>query len=86
MMYLLSICFNQIDVFKPATSKEGNSEVYIVCRDFKRVPWVVDYLAGVKVTLLYEPYQKMYFLLSCLAIHIKNSRKANLSPLLRTFP
>eukprot|EP00088_Acartia_fossae_P014570 TRINITY_DN17817_c0_g1_i3.p1 TRINITY_DN17817_c0_g1~~TRINITY_DN17817_c0_g1_i3.p1 ORF type:complete len:596 (-),score=173.53 TRINITY_DN17817_c0_g1_i3:140-1708(-) len=48
MMYLLSVCFAQIDVFKPATSKEGNSEVYVVCRDFKRVPWLDKYLDGVK--------------------------------------
>ena len=53
MMYLLSICFDQVDVFKPATSKEGNSEVYVVCRDFKRVPWVDKYLSGVKVWFIF---------------------------------
>ena len=49
MMYLLSIFFNQVEVFKPATSKEGNSEVYVICKDFKRVPYVEKYLDGVKV-------------------------------------
>jgi len=42
MLYLLNICFHQIDVFKPATSKEGNSEVYVVCREFEPTPWLLD--------------------------------------------
>lgn len=31
-MYLLTKLFGSVDVFKPATSKEGNSEVYVICR------------------------------------------------------
>jgi cap2 methyltransferase len=31
LMYLLNCCFGQVNVFKPATSKGGNSEVYVVC-------------------------------------------------------
>jgi len=61
MMYLLSICFDQVDVFKPATSKEGNSEVYVVCRDFKRVPWVDKYLSGVKDMYGNFPDEKALF-------------------------
>lgn len=48
MMYLLDLCFNKIEVFKPATSKEGNSEVYVVCLDFKRSDWVNKYLEETK--------------------------------------
>ena len=31
-LYLLRTLFKDLDVFKPATSKEGNSEVYVICR------------------------------------------------------
>ena len=33
-LYLLQGLFNTIDVFKPSTSKEGNSEVYVICLGF----------------------------------------------------
>lgn len=35
LLYLLVCCFRSVHVFKPATSKSGNSEVYVVCLDFK---------------------------------------------------
>lgn len=31
LLYLLNCCFRSVSVFKPATSKSGNSEVYVVC-------------------------------------------------------
>lgn len=31
LLYLLNCCFGSVSVFKPATSKSGNSEVYVVC-------------------------------------------------------
>ncbi|XP_014768108.1 cap-specific mRNA (nucleoside-2'-O-)-methyltransferase 2 [Octopus bimaculoides] len=34
LMYLLVKFFEQVNVFKPATSKAGNSEVYVVCLNF----------------------------------------------------
>ncbi|KAM3876766.1 cap-specific mRNA (nucleoside-2'-O-)-methyltransferase 2 [Diretmus argenteus] len=34
LLYLLNCCFRSVSVFKPATSKAGNSEVYVVCRDY----------------------------------------------------
>ena len=49
LMYLLSICFEQVEVFKPATSKEGNSEVYVIALNFRRSSWVDDYLNKTKV-------------------------------------
>ncbi|XP_057688767.1 cap-specific mRNA (nucleoside-2'-O-)-methyltransferase 2 isoform X2 [Corythoichthys intestinalis] len=36
LLYLLNCCFRSVSVFKPATSKAGNSEVYIVCLDYDR--------------------------------------------------
>lgn len=35
LLYLLVCCFRLVHVFKPATSKSGNSELYVVCLDFK---------------------------------------------------
>ncbi|XP_053721623.1 cap-specific mRNA (nucleoside-2'-O-)-methyltransferase 2 [Synchiropus splendidus] len=34
LLYLLNCCFRSVNVFKPATSKPGNSEVYVVCLDY----------------------------------------------------
>jgi hypothetical protein len=34
LLYFLAKMFQSIDVKKPATSKEGNSEVYVVCRSY----------------------------------------------------
>ncbi|XP_078067309.1 cap-specific mRNA (nucleoside-2'-O-)-methyltransferase 2 isoform X2 [Mustelus asterias] len=34
LLYLLNCCFRQVHVFKPGTSKSGNSEVYVVCLDY----------------------------------------------------
>ncbi|XP_061169599.1 cap-specific mRNA (nucleoside-2'-O-)-methyltransferase 2-like [Saccostrea echinata] len=34
LMFILGCLFEEINVFKPATSKSGNSEVYIVCLNF----------------------------------------------------
>lgn len=38
LLFLLQCVFQSVDVMKPATSKEGNSEVYVVCREFKDEP------------------------------------------------
>lgn len=34
LMYLLSCCFREVHLNKPVMSKEGNSEVYVVCLGF----------------------------------------------------
>jgi 23S rRNA U2552 (ribose-2'-O)-methylase RlmE/FtsJ len=34
LMYLLSLCYKQIFIYKPLTSRPTNSEKYIVCKDF----------------------------------------------------
>ncbi|KAK0179890.1 hypothetical protein PV327_005601 [Microctonus hyperodae] len=44
LMYLLSCCFNKITIRKPATSKEGNSEIYVICLDFKGYDYISPYL------------------------------------------
>lgn len=52
LMYLLNCCFKKVFVFKPCTSKSGNSEVYIICLDYKGVTVLKDLL-----DYLVEPYK-----------------------------
>lgn len=44
LLYLLCCAFKDVHIYKPATSKEGNSEVYVVCLDYigceKMEPWL----------------------------------------------
>jgi len=40
LLYLLNCSFESVDIFKPATSKEGNSEVYVVCKSFSPIKWL----------------------------------------------
>ncbi|XP_033120882.1 cap-specific mRNA (nucleoside-2'-O-)-methyltransferase 2-like [Anneissia japonica] len=35
MMFLLNCSFEEVHVFKPSTSKAGNSEVYVICLNYK---------------------------------------------------
>ena len=44
LLYLLNMAFVKLDVFKPATSKEGNSEVYVICRGFTPSTWLTKFL------------------------------------------
>lgn len=44
-MYILSLCFNEVYVYKPASCPAVLDEKYIVCRDFKLMN--VDYLKPV---------------------------------------
>ncbi|RLU27367.1 hypothetical protein DMN91_001169 [Ooceraea biroi] len=44
LMYLLSCIFHQVTVTKPASSKAGNSEMFVVCMNFKGRDYVAPYL------------------------------------------
>ena len=44
LLFLLHQAFVKLDVFKPATSKEGNSEVYVICRGFTTSTWLTEFL------------------------------------------
>lgn len=43
LVYLLSCLFEKISVNKPVTSKEGNSEVYLVCLDYRGPDYAAPY-------------------------------------------
>ena len=38
MLYLLYICYGEIAIYKPFTSRNANSEKYIICRNFIGIP------------------------------------------------
>ena len=57
LLYLLRSVFESVDVMKPVTSKEGNSEVYVVCREFKGIhsaPELLDLFCVSKCQLPYS--------------------------------
>ena len=52
MLYVLNCCFEEVHVFKPATSKEGNSEVYVIGIRFKK-----DSLSDVIIDKIIKEFQ-----------------------------
>lgn len=44
LLYFLNNVFDQVDVFKPAASKQGNSEVYVICSGYQRIYKNLSYL------------------------------------------
>ncbi|KAH8232989.1 hypothetical protein KR026_002581, partial [Drosophila bipectinata] len=36
LLYMLNCIFHQVHIFKPATSKRGNSEVYVICLEYQK--------------------------------------------------
>lgn len=60
LIYLLSCCFNHVNIIKPATSKEGNSEIYVVCTNFKGPKFASPYLQTLREHYEHEPKQAMF--------------------------
>uniref|UniRef100_A0A8D8CR54 Cap-specific mRNA (nucleoside-2'-O-)-methyltransferase 2 n=1 Tax=Culex pipiens TaxID=7175 RepID=A0A8D8CR54_CULPI len=44
LLYLLYVCFDELNVFKPCTSKPGNSEVYVIAKGYRRPDGIDAYL------------------------------------------
>lgn len=44
LLYLLSCCFENVRIVKPVTSKEGNSETYVVCQNFRGQGVIANHL------------------------------------------
>lgn len=44
LLYFLNNVFDKVDVFKPAASKQGNSEVYVICSGYHRYYRNLSYL------------------------------------------
>ncbi|KAF7997281.1 hypothetical protein HCN44_005558 [Aphidius gifuensis] len=56
LIYLLSCTFKRIIFNKPVTSKEGNSEIYLICLDFKGQNFISLYIN--KLRYYYEKQSK----------------------------
>ncbi|XP_015839665.1 cap-specific mRNA (nucleoside-2'-O-)-methyltransferase 2 isoform X2 [Tribolium castaneum] len=56
LLYLLNVCFGKVSLFKPGSSKSGNSEVYVICQHFKG-PQVVEKIWP----SLLSPYKSGHF-------------------------
>ncbi|EDW02506.1 cap-specific mRNA (nucleoside-2'-O-)-methyltransferase 2 [Drosophila grimshawi] len=52
LIYLLNCIFRAVHIYKPATSKRGNSEVYVICMDYqKQTPGLPRILQAMRVKL-----------------------------------
>lgn len=47
LIYLLNTVFDSVDIYKPSTSKEGNSEVYVICQGFQPIPALTKYVEAI---------------------------------------
>lgn len=75
LMYLLSCAFQQVTVTKPATSKAGNSEMYVVCLNFKGREHVAPYLSVLRQHYDVCPARAMFsqrYIEDCFMETIKN--------------
>lgn len=43
-MYLLCCAFNSVEIKKPVSSKQGNSEIYVVCCGYKGLQYVEPWI------------------------------------------
>lgn len=56
LLYFLNNVFDKVDIFKPAASKQGNSEVYVICigyqRTFKNITYLLKMTDHIKHNVL----------------------------------
>ena len=48
LLYVLQLLFEELNVFKPVTSKEGNSELYVIALKFNRTSRNQDFVNTLK--------------------------------------
>ncbi|XP_022245743.1 cap-specific mRNA (nucleoside-2'-O-)-methyltransferase 2-like isoform X2 [Limulus polyphemus] len=65
-MYLLNCVFEQVNVYKPATSKSGNSEVYIVCLKYMGKENLISFLKLAQSIIGKQYLSNAMFPLECL--------------------
>lgn len=61
-MYMLCCAFDSVQIKKPVTSKQGNSEVYVVCTGYKGLqyvePWIHKFHSTTDRSTFYQISQK----------------------------
>ena len=78
LLYLLSVAFKQVTMFKPVTSKEGNSEVYVIGQKMDKSDWIKQFLKDIKPFYGNFPEDKSLFdLLAIPADFLEVVRKAS---------
>ena len=94
LLYLLSILYNNIIIVKPNTSRQANSEKYIVCKNFRLDDsyQYVFYLSNIIDQFKEDKYPKSFLKLKIPYIFISNIQEINqilgqiqLNSLLQTF-
>lgn len=60
LIYLLSCAFQKVIATKPATSRAGNSEMYVVCVNFKGKDYIAPYLEILRCHYNAYPTQAMF--------------------------
>jgi hypothetical protein len=75
LIYLTSLCFDEFFIYKPETSRTGNSEVYLVGKGFranediiqlfshKLETWTADYMNEYMVPIPEDAYLKLFYAL-----------------------
>ena len=80
LLYLLSILYNNITIVKPNTSRQANSEKYIVCKNFRLDDsyQYVYYLSNIIDQFKQDKYPKSFLRLKIPYIFINNIQEINL--------
>lgn len=55
LLYILYLCYDEIEIIKPKTSRLSNSEKYIVCKNYKQNNEVIDLMKK-----YFNNYDKLY--------------------------
>lgn len=58
LLYLINHLFNEVNIYKPVTSRQGNSEVYAVCLDYKSNINLDEYIPILKSIYGTDVYSK----------------------------
>ncbi|XP_046971873.1 cap-specific mRNA (nucleoside-2'-O-)-methyltransferase 2 [Vanessa cardui] len=59
LLYLINHLFKEVNIYKPVTSRQGNSEVYAVCLQYKDNLNLDDYIPILKSTFGTDLYSKL---------------------------
>lgn len=56
-MFILCYAFDSVKIQKPVTSKQGNSEIYVVCCGYKGLkyvePWIHKFFSTIDRSMFY---------------------------------
>ncbi|XP_059051366.1 cap-specific mRNA (nucleoside-2'-O-)-methyltransferase 2 [Achroia grisella] len=59
LLYLINHMFGEVNIYKPLTSRQGNSEVYAICINYKGSVYLEQYIPILKTAYGTEQYNNM---------------------------